>query len=142
MFGTRGRAPALVPVAVVALLGMDTLPAQELEDIVVTAERREASLQDVPLAVSALSMDAIDNLQIKEAQDLQRYVPSLNMFNNITQPTNLSPSMRGGLQQDASLVTAESARRKEAAAAESLAAEELQAERARAETESLFAFVF
>jgi iron complex outermembrane receptor protein len=40
--------------------------------------------------------------------DLQRYVPTLNMFNNITSPTNISPSMRGMLQQDASLVTAES----------------------------------
>lgn len=30
------------------------------------------------------------------------------MFNNITTPTNLSPSLRGSLQQDASLVVAES----------------------------------
>jgi iron complex outermembrane receptor protein len=28
-----------------------------LEEVVVTAERREASLQDVPVAVTALSMD-------------------------------------------------------------------------------------
>lgn len=79
-----------------------------LEEIVVTAERRQASLQEVPIAVSALSTTKLENLQIKEAADLQRYVPSLNMFNNITSPTNLSPSMRGSLQQDASLVVAES----------------------------------
>ncbi|MDJ0928589.1 MAG: TonB-dependent receptor [Gammaproteobacteria bacterium] len=82
--------------------------AQGLEDIVVTAERREADIQEVPLAVSALSMEQIARLQINQAQDLQRYAPSLNMFNNITQPTNLSPSLRGGLQQDASVVVAES----------------------------------
>jgi iron complex outermembrane receptor protein len=29
-----------------------------LEEVVVTAERREASLQDVPVAVTALSMEA------------------------------------------------------------------------------------
>ena len=65
-------------------------------------------MQDVPLAVSAYGMDQLRNFQIDQAQDLQRYVPSLNMFNNVTSPTNLSPSLRGGLQQDASLVTAES----------------------------------
>ncbi len=79
-----------------------------LEEIVVTAERREANLQEVPIAVSAISMEQMDKWQIRQGQDLQRYVPSLNMFNNVTSPTNLSPSMRGGLQQDSILVTAES----------------------------------
>jgi iron complex outermembrane receptor protein len=37
-----------------------------------------------------------------------RLVPSLKMNNNITSPTNLSPALRGSLQQDASLVVAES----------------------------------
>lgn len=79
-----------------------------LEEITVTAERRENSLQDVPLAVSALNVEQLGNLQITEARDLQRYVPSLNMFNNIVATNNLSLSLRGGLQQDASLVVAES----------------------------------
>jgi len=82
--------------------------AEPMDDILVTAERREASLQDVPLAVSAFDMEKIGDLQISEARDLQRYAPSLNMFNNITTPTNLSLSLRGGLQQDASLIVAES----------------------------------
>ncbi|HSN71504.1 MAG TPA: TonB-dependent receptor [Steroidobacteraceae bacterium] len=79
-----------------------------LEEITVTAERREASLQDVPVAVSALPETVLQNRQISEAEDLQRVVPSLKMANNITQPTNLSPSLRGSLQQDASLIVAES----------------------------------
>jgi iron complex outermembrane receptor protein len=79
-----------------------------LEEVVVTAERREASLQSVPIAVSAITTERLEKLQITEARDLQRYVPSLKMSNNITSPTNLSPSLRGSLQQDASLVVAES----------------------------------
>ncbi len=79
-----------------------------LEEIIVTAERREANLQEVPIAVSAINMEQIERWQIRQGQDLQRYVPSLNMFNNVTSPTNLSPSLRGGLQQDSILVTAES----------------------------------
>jgi iron complex outermembrane recepter protein len=79
-----------------------------LEEVTVTAERREASLQTVPIAVSALSTAALEDRQVTEAKDLQRFVPSLRMSNNITSPTNLSPSLRGSLQQDASLVVAES----------------------------------
>jgi iron complex outermembrane recepter protein len=79
-----------------------------LEEVVVTAERKEADLQSVPISVTALSEAALETRQVTEAQDLQRYVPSLRMSNNITSPTNISPSLRGSLQQDASLVVAES----------------------------------
>ncbi len=80
----------------------------QLEEIVVTAERREANLQSVPVAVSAFSTEAIQNRQITQAADLQRVVPSLKMTNNITSPNNLSPSLRGSTVQDASLIVAES----------------------------------
>ena len=79
-----------------------------VDEMIISSERREGVLQEVPLTVTAIGETQLEDLQVFEATDLQRYVPSLNMFNNITQPTNLSPSLRGGLQQDASLVTAES----------------------------------
>ena len=97
--------------AVAAAQGAAEQPARDtavLEEIVVTAERREASLQTVPVPITALSAEAIENRQVFEAKDLARYTPSLKMFNNITSPTNLSPSLRGSLTQDASLVVAES----------------------------------
>ena len=109
----------LLPFAIVAAALPATSAAQSggapaaqsgggLQEVVVTAERREASLQTVPVAVSALSAESIENRQVVEARDLQRFAPSLRMSNNITSPTNLSPSLRGSLQQDASLVVAES----------------------------------
>ena len=82
--------------------------ASAIPEIIVTTERREASLQSVPVSVSALDAETLQNRQISDSQDLQRFVPSLKMTNNITSPTNLSPSMRGSLQQDASLIVAES----------------------------------
>ncbi|MBT8441748.1 MAG: TonB-dependent receptor, partial [Gammaproteobacteria bacterium] len=93
-----------------ALAGMVfAFPAFAAIDVMtITSERTEGNLQEVPIAVTAISQEDLENLQIYEATDLQRYTPSLNMFNNITSPTNLSPSLRGGLQQDASLITAES----------------------------------
>lgn len=79
-----------------------------LEEVVVTAERRSASLQTVPVPVTAITAEALEKKQVTEARDLARYTPSLKMLNNITTPTNLSPSLRGSLQQDASLIVAES----------------------------------
>jgi iron complex outermembrane recepter protein len=101
---------ATLPATVLAQSGgaQEAATSGGLEEVVVTAERREASLQSVPVAVSALSAEAIENRQVLQANDLQRFTPSLRMSNNITSPTNLSPSLRGSLQQDASLVVAES----------------------------------
>jgi iron complex outermembrane receptor protein len=82
--------------------------ANAIPEIIVTAERREANLQSVPVAVSAFDATQLQDRQIVDSQDLQFVVPSLKMTNNITSPTNLSPSLRGSLQQDASLIVAES----------------------------------
>jgi iron complex outermembrane recepter protein len=54
-------------------------PAPPSDDIVVTAQRREQKLQDVGIAVSALSPVALRNLSINEASDVVRAVPSLKM---------------------------------------------------------------
>ena len=48
-----------------------------LEEVTVTAQRQEQSLQDIPLAVSALSEDDLFEQQIEGASDLQLTVPSL-----------------------------------------------------------------
>jgi iron complex outermembrane receptor protein len=102
----NSKAAFLLAGLVATLAGAPAIAA--LDEMIVTSERREGNLQEVPIAVTAMETDQLERLQVTESTDLQRYVPSLNMFNNITSPTNLSLSLRGGLQQDASLVTAES----------------------------------
>lgn len=47
-----------------------------LEEIVVTATRREQSLQDVPVAVSVLSGEALETLDIRDAMQLSDYIPA------------------------------------------------------------------
>ncbi|MFK7828600.1 MAG: TonB-dependent receptor [Congregibacter sp.] len=103
-----GMASALALVMGTPIVTVAQERAGGLEEVIVTAERRSASLQEVPVSVSALSAEGLENRQIQEAEDLQRFVPSLKMTNNITTPTNLSVSMRGSAVQDASLVVAES----------------------------------
>ena len=53
--------------------------AQEnvLEEIIVTAEKREASIQDTALAITAVSGDLLENGGLDEIEDLSLDVPSL-----------------------------------------------------------------
>ncbi len=46
-------------------------------DIVVTAQRRESRLQDVPQAVTAFGADTLDRLAIRDTESLVRNTPSL-----------------------------------------------------------------
>jgi iron complex outermembrane receptor protein len=53
-----------------------------LEEIIVTSERREASLQDVPIAVSAFNEVMLEKFQIDETIELVNVVPNLFGGNN------------------------------------------------------------
>jgi outer membrane receptor protein involved in Fe transport len=46
------------------------------DEIVVTAEKREASIQDVPIAISAFDESRLERLQLNDAQDLQLAIPN------------------------------------------------------------------
>lgn len=54
-----------------------------IDEIVVTARRREEKLQDVPVAVSALAADELRNKRIETATDLQSFVPSLSVSSGV-----------------------------------------------------------
>jgi outer membrane receptor protein involved in Fe transport len=51
----------------------------EIEEIVVTATKREQTLQEVPVAVSVVSAEVIEQAQINDIMDLQASVPSLRV---------------------------------------------------------------
>jgi len=53
--------------------------AGSLEEVVVTARKREESLQDVPVAVTAFSAEQLREQNITEAYDLQFHTPGLMM---------------------------------------------------------------
>ena len=53
--------------------------ASALGDIVVTARRREESLQDVPVAISAVSGDALEQKGVRSVEDLRGAIPGLNI---------------------------------------------------------------
>ncbi|MEH6582841.1 MAG: TonB-dependent receptor [Halioglobus sp.] len=60
-----------------------------LEEIIVTAQKRAQSVQDVPIAVTALTGDMLADQNIYDIVDLQRAVPSLTVikgYNRANQP--------------------------------------------------------
>ena len=52
--------------------------ASIIEEIIVTSQRTEESLQDVPIAVTALTGDMLEDMQIESGSDLQLVTPSLS----------------------------------------------------------------
>ena len=76
----RSGLPLLVSAAIATVL--PNVASAQLEEVLVTAERREASVQDVPIAVSAYSEEMIERLQIDDTLDLINVVPNLFGGNN------------------------------------------------------------
>lgn len=54
-------------------------PAALVEEIVVRAQKRDESLLEVPVAVSAIGSEALDNEFINDLDQIQRLVPSLTI---------------------------------------------------------------
>jgi iron complex outermembrane receptor protein len=75
-----------------------------LGEVVVTARRRAESLQDTPVAVTALSADALEAMQITGTTDLDKVVPNLQFHSYGTLTGNNSAAqvfIRGIGQTDA-----------------------------------------
>jgi iron complex outermembrane receptor protein len=53
--------------------------AYQLEEIVVTAQKREGDLQDTPVAISAFTGATLEERGIKDIANLQSYVPNLQI---------------------------------------------------------------
>ena len=69
----------------------------KLEDIVVTAQKREQSLQDVGIAVTAFGSEELHRLGFTESTDIVEQVPSLQFQSTTTFAT---PSLRGVSQTE------------------------------------------
>ncbi len=85
------RRPLLTGIPLLTLFAMAPTVAQDgeepvreraalaLEEIVVTANRREQSLQEVPMSVSAFTGDFFDDAGVRDLAALEQYTPSLKI---------------------------------------------------------------
>jgi outer membrane receptor protein involved in Fe transport len=51
----------------------------QLEEVVVTAQKRSENLQDVPISVQALGTERLDELQISDMADFARFLPNVTI---------------------------------------------------------------
>ncbi len=76
-----GRAPlcglAVLTIGAPALAEQD--PVTALEEVVVTAQKREQNVQDVPIAIDALSRDTLLAQRVTGSDDLIKLLPNLSL---------------------------------------------------------------
>jgi iron complex outermembrane receptor protein len=101
----RNSSKAAQPAAVFGALAVMAMPAmsQELEEVVVTSQRRAQNVQDVPIAVSAFTTEALQTKGIGDIKALSNLTPNVNLdsgspFSGDT--SVLSASIRGIGQDD------------------------------------------
>jgi outer membrane receptor protein involved in Fe transport len=96
MLLSRGHRRLLVAGACASALGVvfgsaaRAAEAAEVEELIVTAERREASLQEVPLAVSAFSAEALRVSRLDGPSELFQAIPNSNYSRSNFGTYNLS----------------------------------------------------
>lgn len=49
---------------------------RQIEEVTVTAERREASIQDTSISITALTAESLDDFGIRNQEDLQNFIPA------------------------------------------------------------------
>jgi len=86
----------------------DGRQSARLEELVITAQRREQDLQSAPLAVTAVSGDDLAQRQVIMFEQLGRQVPSLAIEQTTASPSTLEVMMRGVAEQNGGIATAES----------------------------------
>lgn len=85
----------------------DAAPAQQpaadattLGGVTVTARKREETLQEVPVAVTAFTADALDRLAIEDLGDLDAQVPNLTIYAARGSSSTITAYIRGVGQSD------------------------------------------
>ncbi|MBP6748587.1 MAG: Plug domain-containing protein, partial [Xanthomonadaceae bacterium] len=71
-----------------------------LDTITVTARKREETLQDVPVAVTAFTSDTLDKLNVEDLSDLDAQVPNLTIYAARGSSSTVTAYIRGVGQSD------------------------------------------
>jgi iron complex outermembrane receptor protein len=83
-----------IAITVATIASQATAETLMLEEVIVTAQKRAESLQDVPMSISAVTEDMIAVAGIETLDDVQMLVPSLNIY-KVVNPAFASISIRG-----------------------------------------------
>lgn len=99
MIPSAGRLATGFILGVSASSGLSQTSAQTdqpvLEEVVVTAQKREESLQDTPISLTALSTETLENIRFQDITDLTGEVPNLQIRSTAGDSSGATISMRG-----------------------------------------------
>ena len=88
-------AAALVAATTFPIVSMVNAQNLTLEEVVVTAQRRETLLQETPIAVTAFSAEKIADLGIFDITDIGSFAPNTNIQKQPSSNSNMSIYIRG-----------------------------------------------
>ena len=77
--GTSNNPVILTLTVFVLLTASGAVGAQAIEEIIVTAQKREQSLQDVPISISTFTGEFLEDSGIDTLQQLGQYTPNLSL---------------------------------------------------------------
>ena len=63
-------------------LNVNAQSAGVLEEVVVTAQKKEENLQDTPIAITAITESTIDDLNLANVVDLAGMAPNVHIINS------------------------------------------------------------
>ena len=66
-----------------------------IEEVIVTAQKVEESLQDTPVSVAAFSQDDLEQIGVSEASDVAKFTPNLTMRKQTASQDNYAIAIRG-----------------------------------------------
>ena len=91
------RTPLALAVAVALSSGQVHAEAGALEEVIVTAQKREQNLQDTPVSVSAFGAAAIADQNIQDVADVSQYIPNVEIAETPGGSTGATISIRGSV---------------------------------------------
>ena len=102
-FPFSGKSPITVAVSLLTLGIVNAIPSAPLaqaqdakiEEVIVTARKRQESLQDVPVAVTALTPNQLERGSIQRTTDIDKMVPNVELHQTYIGSESLSASIRG-----------------------------------------------
>ena len=86
---------SMIFVAADGVAANDNEEKPTLEEVVVTAQLREQSLQDVPISINVLGADEIADKKIDDISDIGYEVPGLSVYSFL--PRQVNASIRGAM---------------------------------------------
>lgn len=78
-----------------SLLAMSAPAYAQLDEIIVTAQKKSQNLQDVPIAITAFDIEALENNRIEGIEDLGTFTPGVYVTPNPADPSGVRVNIRG-----------------------------------------------